>query len=183
MVLFILASMTWLPKVHLGVIDDARRRQHRRWAGIGAGLAVVAVALVLVLDRPAVDHPAAPARATGIVPPSKLLSRDPYMGVACSAPNSTACGRVGLAVWLKRPAKAVDAEVNGHHLSLKLEMWATRRASPFVGYLRGAQANFRLPEHWEGQPPRDGLVRLRIDYGRGRSVETRVRVELSPGWG
>ena len=176
--------MTWLPKVHLGVIDDARRRQHRRWAGVGAGLAVIALALALVLDRPAGERPASPpAPPAHGVPPGKVFSQSPYMGVSCSIPNSTVCDRVGLAVWLKRPAKAVRAEINGHYLSLKFQPWATRRASPFVGYLRGARANFRLPEHWEGQPPRDGLVRLRIDYGRGRSVETRVRVELSPGWG
>lgn len=59
------------------------------------------------------------------------------------------------------------------------------RRKMFAGFLReaGLRENFRLPPHWEGQPPRRPFVRVRIEYGTGHVVETRVRLGLMAGWG
>jgi hypothetical protein len=38
-----------------------------------------------------------------------LFSQPPYVGVACPTANSIACDRVGLAIWLRRPAARVNA--------------------------------------------------------------------------
>jgi hypothetical protein len=175
--------MAWLPKVHLGVIDDARRRQRRRWLGLATAGIAAAAALVLALDRPASERPVQPAPTAALLPPGKVFSEAPYMGVTCRVPNSTVCDDIGLAVWLKRRAVTVRAEIAGRAFALRREAW--RRNSPYTGFLRdaGLRTRFRLPAHWEGQPPRDLLARVRIDYGRGAPVETRVRVSLSPGWG
>jgi hypothetical protein len=180
---------TPLAGVRFGVIDDARRRQRRRWLGwIAVGLVAV-VALVLTLDRPARDQPAPPGPPVHFVPPSRVLARAPYVGVSCSIPNSTRCDDLGLAVWLKRPAVAVNAEMARRRFSLDDRQWSGpvrhHRRRMFAGFLRGAGLGqtFRLPPSWEGQPARSAVVRVRIDYGRGVVVETRVRVSLSPGWG
>lgn len=49
----------------------------------------------------------------------QVLARAPYMGVACPTPNSIACDRIGLAIWLKEPARTVTATIAGHHLRLQ----------------------------------------------------------------
>jgi hypothetical protein len=182
--------MASLPDVRFGVIDDARRRQRRRWVGwIAVGL-VALVALVLALDRPAPDRPPAPVRPVHFVPAGRLLSREPYMGIACTTPNSTACDRMGLGVWLKRPALAVTAEIRGRRFSLSDRSLSTpirnHRRRDFAGYLRGAglRRTYHLPKYWIGAKPSvHQLVRLRIDYGNGPLVETQLRVWLMAGWG
>jgi hypothetical protein len=182
--------MASLPDVRFGVIDDARRRQRRRWIGwIAVGL-VALVALVLAVDRPAPHQPSAPVRPVHFVPASRLLSREPYMGVSCSTPNSTSCDRFGLAVWLKRPALTVQAEIRGRTFALNDRQWSGRphgnRRKMFAGFLQPArlQSDYHVaPIRWEGQNAPHPLLRLRVDYGRGAPVETRTRVWLSPGWG
>jgi hypothetical protein len=178
--------MTWLPKIHLGVIDDARKRQRRRWLVSSAAAVAAVVAVGFALDQPSADRSAPPVRAAQLVPPSKVLSREPYMGVACSIPNSTRCDRIGLAVWLKRPAVGVRAKIDGRYVSLQREQWASKSAAPYSGYLRqfGLKRSYHVPVHWLGaRPPVHPAVRLRIDYGRGRIVRTRLRVWLMAGWG
>lgn len=111
------------------------------------------------------------------------------MGVSCGTPNSTACDRVGLGVWLKRPALAVNAEIHGHQFSLSDRSLSTpirnHRRKDFAGYLRGfgLKRRYHLPVHWLGATPVHPAVRLRIDYGQGPLVETRLRVWLMAGWG
>jgi hypothetical protein len=182
--------MASLPDVRFGVIDDARRRQRRRWIGWIAVSLVALVALVLALDRPAPDRPSAPVRPVQFVPAGRLLSREPYMGIACNTPNSTACDLVGLGVWLKRPALAVTAEIRGRRFSLSDRSLSTpirnHRRMDFAGYLHGAglRRTYHLPKYWIGAKPSvHQLVRLRIDYGNGPLVETHVRVWLMGGWG
>jgi hypothetical protein len=183
--------MASLADIRFGVIDDARQRQrHRRRLVWAALLLMAVVALALALDQPPPDRPASTARAVWSVTPSSVLSREPYMGVACGIPNSTACDRMGLAVWLKRPALAVNAEIRGRQFSLSDRSLSTpirnHRRKDFAGYLRGAglSRTYHLPERWLGaQPPVHQLVRLRIDYGTGPVVETRLRVWLMAGWG
>ena len=43
---------------------------------------------------------------------------DAYMGVACSKPNSIACDRIGLAVWLPRRPARLTAFIAGRKLTL-----------------------------------------------------------------
>src|SRR5438270_737090 len=54
----------------------------------------------------------------------RVFSKDPYMGVACHVANSIACDRVGLAVWLRRPAIAVSASIAGAILKLDDPQWS-----------------------------------------------------------
>jgi hypothetical protein len=105
------------------------------------------------------------------------LAREPYVGVACRAPNTTACGRVGVAVWLaRRHAVRVDATLAGAHVRLQ--------PPPEVGAFWQGFVRLRLglPASWVGSPPRRLTLRLRIAYGDGVRVGS-MRVQLSPGWG
>jgi hypothetical protein len=181
--------MAWLPRIHLGVIADARRRQRHRRLGLGLLAVATAVTVPLVLDRSGGDQPAPPVQPSRVVAAHKVFSQSPYMGVSCSVANSTACDDVGLAVWLRRPALAARAEIQGRWFSLDDRQWSgpvrRERRKMFAGFLRhaGLRENFRLPPHWEGQPARTPSVRVRIDYGHGHVVETRLRVGLMAGWG
>jgi hypothetical protein len=42
------------------------------------------------------------------------------MGVSCPIPNSFACDRVGVAVWLREPALSVDAAIAGREVQLMI---------------------------------------------------------------
>jgi hypothetical protein len=188
-----------LPHIRLGVIDDARRRQRRRRV---ASLALVLAALVaasLVIEDRAGEQPAPqpePATpAARLVAPSAVLSRTPYMGVSCTTPNSTRCDRLGLAVWLKRPAVAVSAEIHGRPFALdnrdslderqSIAAAHGKRRTQFIGYLDRAKlrSTYHLPPDWMGAGTPEPLVRLRVDEGRGGPLETRVPVPLMAGWG
>ena len=105
------------------------------------------------------------------------LAREPYVGIACRAPNSTACGRVGVAVWLARPhAVHVDATLAGAHVRLRPPFEVGAFWQGFVHLRLG------LPASWAGAPPRRLMLRLRIVYGDGVRAGS-MRVQLSPGWG
>jgi hypothetical protein len=174
--------------IALGVIDDARRRQRRRRVAL-ASVALVAAAIALVL--PASEPSAPPARpptqpAARLVGWKTVLTRVPYMGVACTTPNSTRCERVGLAVWLRRPAAAVSATVVGRRFALHDEHWRARTGEVFAGYVHGPGLGRRLGipyGDWQGNPTPYALVRVRVLYRHGARVTTRVRVPLMAGWG
>jgi hypothetical protein len=130
------------------------------------------------------------------------------MGVSCQLPNSIACDRIGLSVWLRRPALAVTATIAGASLKLNDPNWSgtarvgRRPAFVFAGFLQPAGIISRLRltpdpggKTWMAHPdsstssmtgaapapaPR---VQVRIDYGHGRIVLTELNVALSPGWG
>ena len=186
--------------IDLGVIRDARRRQHRRRA-LAAGL-LAAVALTAAIAWTHAKGPAAPPVAQPSPAPMRSVSpkaafwRQPYMGVACRIPNSAACDRVGLAVWLRRPAVAVTASVAGTTLRLRTgahspSQWRYRPPrTGFTGYLRpsGLLTALGIPIErgtavWYGSPTPRPLVTFRIDYGHGNVVATRLRVPLMAGWG
>jgi hypothetical protein len=183
-----------LPTLRLGVIDDARRRQRRRrriqlLAAIGALVAAV-ILVALRAEEPTTTPRAAMPPPPAGVPWSTVLTRKPFMGASCATPNSTACGRFGLAVWLKRPATAVDATILDRHFALDNRQWSgpvrAHKRKMFAGFLREAGLAGKLgvpPGVWEGDPIPYVLVRLRIDYGRGAPVPTQARVPLRPGWG
>ena len=123
------------------------------------------------------------------VHPHALLARTPFMGVSCRRPNSIACDRVGLAVWLRERADAVSAEIDGRRFRLDDPEWNGRPMS-FVGYLRPAglrDGELRVPipaDHtrWLGYGDVSARVRLWITGG-GRVRVTELDVPLRAGWG
>jgi hypothetical protein len=117
----------------------------------------------------------------------RLLAREPYMGVSCGIPNSVACDRIGLAVWLRRPARRVVAHIDGRRLPLDDPEWSLPtdpRGPMFAGFLQPAG----LTDHdgplgvpgprYEGVPPRAAWVEFEIDGNR-----TGLVVPLHAGWG
>jgi hypothetical protein len=100
------------------MIEDAARRRRNRQQATFALLA--AAALTAVIIGSLVGHRRASrsrlaSSATAV--PAAIFAQDPYMGVACPTPNSIACDRVGLSVWLARPA-IVTATIAGEPLRL-----------------------------------------------------------------
>ena len=176
--------------VALGVVDDARARQCRR-VTIVAVLAICAAFAAGLIAR--TETPPT-TRAPTFRPPTRVaagavFSQAPDMGVACHA---GACDSVGLAVWLRRPAVSVSATVAGHPFGLTT--WQARPFTPstprrmFVGYLAPLRliTNVRLvgpPSAWPTTNSPSPLVSLRIIYGGGRIVTTRLRIPIQPGWG
>jgi hypothetical protein len=184
--------MRLLPGVRFGVIDDARRRQRRRWLGWSLLALVTVVAVVLASDRAAPEQPRTPpppSRPARFLPPRAVFSQAPSMGVSCGTPNSTRCDTFGLAVDLKRPALSVQATVRGRAFALDDPEWSGTphrgRRKMFVGFLRHARLHddYHLPLLWDGPGAPSPLVRLRIDYGGGQTVRTHTHVLLRPGWG
>jgi hypothetical protein len=118
------------------------------------------------------------------------------MGVACHIPNSITCDRVGLAVWLRRPAR-VTATIAGAPLKLDAPHWSysvrdgNQMLYVYAGFLQPARLTTRLhtvPESkstnsWFGANAPSPLVRFRIDYGHGDIAITQQHVWLSAGWG
>jgi hypothetical protein len=138
---------------------------------------------------------AAPAAAAPAVRPRTLLARTPSLGVACRVANSIACDRVGLAVWLRRPARAVTATVAGRRVQLDDRAWSgpARRGlrRMFAGFLHPAglrDGPLRVVpdggrDRWTGRHPVRATVVVWVRDARGRIARTRVCVELRAGWG
>jgi hypothetical protein len=123
------------------------------------------------------------------------LDRGPYMGVSCRLPNEFGCDRVGLAVWLRRPAASVDASIAGRNLRLDDEEWSEPEENGerrmFAGFLQpaglidgplGLVADYG-PGRWIGRDPVSAPVELRIVRSDGSVETTGVEVELFAGWG
>jgi hypothetical protein len=173
----------------------ARRRRRRRTALLSAVLLLAAAATALVRGS---QHDSRPARPTGpaVVAPREILAHGgAYMGVACRIPNSIACDRVGLAVWTKRPARAVRATVAGRTLTLDDPEWSSPARhglrTMFAGFLQPAGLR-RGPlavqteggrDHFTGVHPVSATVRLVITFADGSQRATQLDVLLSPGWG
>jgi hypothetical protein len=173
-----------------GVIDAARRRQRRRRGGVavlvvaaGVGVAIVAAGGRGPNRRP---RPAAPHAV--VVAADTVVART-YMGVSCHRANWIGCDRVGLAVWLKRPARMVSATIAGRPLRLDDKAWSVRRERMYAGFLQPAGLRRRLhvradaDDTWGGSPTPTPVVTLRVVYPSGGAVTTRLRVPLMAGWG
>lgn len=123
-----------------------------------------------------------------MVPLSVLLSavslglglvRAPYVGVACPGPNSTVCGRVGIAVWLARPATEVDVAVDGRRTRLRL---LNAPSGMWIGFVRLRVGALGLPPTWFGTPVKWMTLHLRVHFRDGWRAGA-VRVQLRPGFG
>jgi hypothetical protein len=186
----------------LGVIEEARSRHRRRRFRAAAMLGIL-VALAAVLLTRGTAHKPRPSPQTLVHPaqhiptatPAAVLAHEPGMGVACHVPNSIACDRVGLAVWLRRPAIAVSARIAGSALNLNDSVWSgplrNGRRTMFAGFLRSAglldgplkvQPD-RGRYYWIGSHEVSARVRILVNYGGGRKVETTATVGLHAGWG
>jgi hypothetical protein len=198
------------------LIEEAwehRRRRYRQFAL--AALAAVAIAALVWVAIPhgsgshagsAAPQPPRP----DVIPASRVLSKAPYLGVSCPIANSIACDRVGLAVWLKRPAVSVTATIAGAPLALNQHgpqpdhLRLPRRV--FYGYLQPAGITSRLhirpvegneiitkhgrtrvvvrPQMWFGEGnARAPLIKLTVHYSDGQTILTQRRVGLATGWG
>jgi hypothetical protein len=195
--------------VDAGVIKEARRRQRRRWLMAVVAVLVGSVVVVMIGSGGRGRTGGSPgpksesrSRVGAITSPAKVFAQDPYMGVACHIANSIACDRVGLSVWLRRPA-IVTATIAGAPLKLNAPDWSyvarDSRGALYVyaGFLQPAGITTRLhvePDRgsqstWGANPrippalPPPPTVRFRIDYGHGDVVWTQEHVWLSMGWG
>jgi hypothetical protein len=174
------------------LFDEAWRRTRRRRLLVAATLvAAVAVAVAVAVAQSAGDR-SVPAAA----PPATLaLPRDPGMGVACPEPNSIACDRIGIAVWLDSAPRRLVARVGGRsvvlrdaHIRCGADASCPRLYQAMLqpaGLLDGArkvtpdEGRYR----WLGRHPVVGTLTVTATYRDGsRAVATR-RVPLAPGWG
>jgi hypothetical protein len=192
---------------------DHRRRRYRQFAL--AALATVAIAALVWVAIPhgsgsrtgsASPQPPRP----DVVPASRVLSKSPYLGVSCPMANSITCDRVGLAVWLKRPAVSVTATIAGAPLALSSygdsHVNATFPRRQFTGFLKPAgivsrlhirpvDGNETITQHgrtrvivghqmWFGEGnARSPLIKLTVRYPDGQTIITQRRVGLAAGWG
>src|SRR4051794_16823944 len=105
------------------LIEEARRRTRKRrllYAATAAMLLLtIAVVLALTRDLGPVSDRAQPSPARS-APAQLALQRAPYLGVSCRTPNSIACDRVGLAIWLRRPVTRLTATINGRTVAMGL---------------------------------------------------------------
>jgi hypothetical protein len=196
---FRLDRRTLLPYECLGRSYMVRFRDHRRvlqahvYLGRRAGSGVRR-AILAVLDSLRIAPPA-PRSAAVWVPPRRVLARAPTMGVACPRPNRFACDRVGLAVWLRRPAVAVEARIGERPLRLDDAEWSGAlrhgRRRMFAGFLQPAgllAGPLRLhaddgPGRWVGHRAVRAGVELLIERSPRRFVRTSLSVPLAAGWG
>jgi hypothetical protein len=187
-----MGHVAWL----FGEAWERRRRRHQLVAWVGLTMCAVAL-LSYVAVRPGHGSGVASIpqpRGAIAQPPAAVFSQPPYMGVRCAVPNSIACDRVGLAIWLKRPAYAVTASIDGRRLTMDRFgdrlISAVAPRTEFDGYLRpaGIMPNMHVQpvpgtSIWLGDPTPLAVVRLLIDYGSGRYVTTHLQVALMAGWG
>jgi hypothetical protein len=184
------------------LFGEAWEHRHRRRRAIASSAVAASAALILVLAYSGGGGTAAPGPPGGIrepsgtivESPSAVLSQSPYMGVRCPVANSIACDQVGLAIWLKHPARSVTASIDGRRLAMdrfgdRLTS-STRPRTAFDGYLRPAGITSSMHVRpvpgtrlWLGDPTPSAAVWLLIDYGSGRHVATHLQVPLMAGWG
>jgi hypothetical protein len=128
--------------------------------------------LASVLVAAAAPGTAAPSGAASAPPaPSRV-----YLGVACHT-AATACGRVGVAVWLPRAAAGVTARLLGSRVALG----TTHSGSGRYGFRRYWTGFARFPAR-RVHPGR--LITVRITVAQDGARRTSVRsYRLFPGWG
>src|SRR5579875_1079089 len=114
MVLLELAPMelVWL-------FGEARSRQRKRrrrlaWSLVGVLACAIVVRAAIVRSQSTPRY----SRTITTVSPSAAFAQAPYMGVRCPQANSIACDRVGLAIWLRRPAVHVQGTIAGQRVVL-----------------------------------------------------------------
>jgi hypothetical protein len=111
------------------------------------------------------------------------LAQPPYLGIACGGPNMTTCGRVGVAVWLVRPALHVSATLAGVPVRMHAGGLGGRGPTYWEGYVTFRPGRLGLPPRWYGSNPAKWLLlRLTISRADG-TARGAVRSFLHAGWG
>jgi hypothetical protein len=118
----------------------------------------------------------------------QLFAQAPSVGVACPTAGSIACDRVGLAVWLKRPATRVTATIEGQRVRLRpphsKDGWWEGFLQPaglIDGPLRVTPDRGR--SFWQGSHPRHAHLTIVITRAAGRTDRASLAVPLRAGWG
>jgi hypothetical protein len=112
------------------------------------------------------------------------LPRDPYLGLRCYNPKVVQCGRVGLAVWLAKPARNVTAIVDGRDVVLRTRAGGTgsyRRGLFWEGIFADPSAQ-RIADAF-GSASGAVTVRLRVVENDGSIGNANPTVPLSEGYG
>jgi hypothetical protein len=124
------------------------------------------------------------------LPRRLFLPRAPYLGVACHTPNSIACDRVGLAVWLRSPAARLTATIDGREFELRPPDTRDGYWEGFLqpaGLLARGRALHVTPDggryYWEGRHPVRAVVHLSATEPGGAHASAFVAVDLRPGYG
>lgn len=161
------------------VIRDARRRQFRRRLVLGVALATgIACALYFGLFRAGGGAGSGSQASSGPALPL-TLPRTPYAGLACGNAAGP-CDRVGLAIWVRHPARSVTAVVHGQTIRLstaaggsaayaKNFFWQGFFHDPYVADLASGGGNM--------------LVRIRVVSAAGSLLVGRTTVYVSQGYG
>jgi len=142
------------------------------------------------------DDPAEPATTERELELRSNRHGGVYMGVSCRHPNRVSCDRVGLAVWLAKPAKRLVAEIEGRPLELVSPgEFVPGKGTGWEGYLQpaglldadGPLAVTREPgqatDYWSGSTPVEASIRLTATYSDGTTASRTIRALLHPGWG
>jgi hypothetical protein len=160
---------------------------------------IIVVAVALALGGCGEGRGAAAVAAAGC-PPAQIGSDAPLsgcpqpwldtaaitVGVACRAPNSIACERIGVGVWIWHRATRVLAELGGRMISL-----SGSGPGLWQGYLYGAGQRRgplapRVPAgrtHWIGDPPLCVALKLFVFLRGGAERTVSTSVLLHPGFG
>lgn len=163
-------------QLSLHAVIAAARARARRPRLIVALVATLVAAAALSLAIRDLTH-ATPKLSAARV----FAAQPPYIGVACRVPNETACGRVGLAVWLLRAVDHLAATIGARTVSIPRASWGGKVIT-YIAYVRFPREALHLPAHWTGNPPRVLTVHLRAEIG-GATSEKIVRLPLHAGWG
>jgi hypothetical protein len=139
-------------------------------------------------------------RPTPAPDPARLAVWRVYMGVSCGKPNWIGCDRVGLAIWLPRRARRLEASIAGRPVVMRRQStvdaadYGAKQHRPlayYVGFLQPAglmDGPLRVrPDggrrHWTGLHPLDAEVRLVAHYRGGKARRRTLSVPLAAGWG
>jgi hypothetical protein len=184
------------------LIAEAWKRNHRRRIRLILAATASVAGTVLIWWASGLGTTTAGSGAGAVtVRPSAVLARSPYMGIATChqaqtsrAQDSNTCYRIGLAVWLKRPAEAVHASSANATLTLNhtdrrwIPMTSSVQRREFIGFFKptgivpSAYPRANKSAHAAPGTP-FAAVKLTIVNSQGRTLITRLRVPVEPGWG
>lgn len=162
------------------VIRDARRRQFRRRLVLGIALVATGIACALYFGLYRAGGGAGSgSQASSVTGLPLTLPRTPYAGLACGNAAGQ-CDRVGLAIWVRHPARSVTALVHGQTIRLstaaggsaayaKYFFWQGFFHDPYVADLASGSGNV--------------LVRIRVVSATGSLLVGRTTVYVSQGYG